>query len=66
MNASLLLQAVRGPILLITLGLLLAADYYGKVEFWKTWPTLLIIFGVMKLLETLARRPAEENRGNLP
>ena len=66
MNASALLQAIRGPIVLITLGLLLAAHYYGAAEFWRTWPVLLIVFGVLKLLETLARRPAEENRGNLP
>jgi hypothetical protein len=65
MNASALLQAVRGPVLLITLGVLLAADHFGAADFWRTWPVLLIVFGVMKLLETLARRPAEENRGNL-
>jgi hypothetical protein len=65
MNASALLQAVRGPVLLITLGILLAADHFDKVDFWRTWPILLIVFGLLKLLETLARRPAEEDRGNL-
>jgi hypothetical protein len=66
MNASAVLQAVRGPVVLITLGVLIAADHFGVAAFWRTWPVLLIVFGVMKLLETLARRPAEENRGNLP
>ena len=66
MNVSALLQAVRGPILLITLGILLAADHFDKADFWRTWPVLLIVFGVMKLLETVARRQSEEDRGNLP
>ncbi len=53
MNASraTLMQAVRGPILMITLGLLLAVDHFGPYSFWRTWPALIIVFGVMKLLE---------------
>ena len=66
MNASQLLQAVRGPVVLITLGSLLAADHSGWMDFWRSWPILFIVFGLMKLFETLARPAAvEENRGNL-
>jgi Domain of unknown function (DUF5668) len=43
--------AVRGPILMITLGALLAADQMGGLSFARTWPVLLIVFGVFKLIE---------------
>lgn len=51
------MQAVRGPLLLITLGVLLAADHFGPYPFWRTWPVLIIVFGLLKLLER-AVRPA--------
>ena len=56
-----LIRAVRGPILLIALGLLFVAEYWGQVPFYKTWPVLLIVYGVLKLAEHLApdnRTPA--------
>ena len=46
-----LMRAVRGPILLITLGTLFAIDHVGSYAFSTTWPALLIIVGVLKLLE---------------
>lgn len=51
-----LLRAARGPIMLITLGALFVADYYSGWPFTRTWPMLLIVFGVMKLLERAAAR----------
>jgi uncharacterized protein YaaW (UPF0174 family) len=45
------LCAVRGPVMLITLGVLLAIDHVGTVSFARTWPVLLIVFGVFKLME---------------
>jgi len=50
-----LMQAVRGPILLITLGTLLAVDHFGPFPFWRTWPVLIIVFGLLKLLERAVR-----------
>ena len=50
--------AVRGPILMITLGALLALDQAGKLDFAKTWPILLIVFGLFKLAERAARPAA--------
>jgi len=50
-----LMQAVRGPILLITLGTLLAIDHFGPFPFWRTWPVLIIVFGLLKLLERAVR-----------
>jgi hypothetical protein len=53
MNASSFLSAVRGPVLLITLGLLMAADQLDRMSFGRTWPVLLILFGLFKLAEHL-------------
>jgi hypothetical protein len=46
-----LLVAIRGPVMLITLGVLLALDQMGSVSFGRTWPALLIVFGIFKLAE---------------
>lgn len=60
MNARpyLLAQAARGPILLITIGVLFAMHQAGVVSFARTWPLILIVLGVMKLLERMATPPA--------
>jgi len=46
-----LIGAIRGPVLLITFGGLLALDHARGPSFGQTWPALIIVFGVMKLLE---------------
>ncbi|HEY4361649.1 MAG TPA: hypothetical protein VGN17_11795 [Bryobacteraceae bacterium] len=46
-----LVRAMCGPLLLTTLGALLAIDYAGQVSFSRTWPALLIVFGLCKLAE---------------
>jgi hypothetical protein len=53
---SSLLQALRGPVLLITLGVLFALDYGGGFSFGRTWPALLIVFGLLKLAEMTGTR----------
>jgi len=61
-----LIHAVRGPILLIVLGLLFVGWYWGhQVPFYKTWPVLVIVYGVLLLLEHLVpdnRTPAGDGR----
>ena len=52
------LCAVRGPIMMITLGVLLAVDQMGSFSFGRTWPVLLIMFGLFKLAEKAAVRNA--------
>jgi hypothetical protein len=51
MNSSELMRAIRGPVLLIVLGLLFVGDYFGPFPFYQTWPVLLIAYGALKLLE---------------
>lgn len=53
-RAQELMRAIRGPVMLITLGALLTADRFSAVPFTKTWPVLLIVLGLMKLLERTA------------
>ena len=57
-----LIQAIRGPIMLITLGVLMAFDYFQGVSFpHRTWPILLIVFGLLKLLEkSVTQAPVEQ------
>jgi hypothetical protein len=50
------LCAIRGPILLITLGVLLSIDHFGTISFARTWPVLLIVFGLFKLMERSGAR----------
>jgi hypothetical protein len=65
-DASNFLQAARGPIMLITLGSLVAIDYAGIYGFWRTWPILIIVFGVLKLLERASAKPAPPYSQNYP
>lgn len=51
-----LVQAVRGPILMIVVGVLFAIDHHGLAPFSRTWPALLIVIGVLKLMERSASR----------
>ncbi len=42
-------DAVRGPIMLVALGGLMAADQMNMYGIDRTWPALLILFGILKL-----------------
>lgn len=53
-----LVRAARGPLVLIALGILFALDHSGVFEFERTWPALIIVVGVWKLVEYLVTRPA--------
>lgn len=62
-----LICAVRGPIMLITVGTLFAIDHFGPYGIGSTWPVLLIVLGMLKLAERAAARPAavvDPTRGN--
>jgi hypothetical protein len=54
---SMLVQAVRGPIMLITFGILVACDHAYGLSFWRTWPLLFIVYGVLKLMERVVPKP---------
>ena len=44
------LHAIRGPITMITLGVLFALNNFTQYRFSETWPVLLIVFGALSLL----------------
>ncbi len=52
------IQAARGPIMLITLGILLAIHQNTAWGFEQTFPVLIIVFGLLKLLERGADKSA--------
>jgi Domain of unknown function (DUF5668) len=53
-RGALFAQAIRGPILLITIGVLFAMHQAGVLHFSRTWPLIIIVIGVLKLVERLA------------
>ena len=62
MSGGSFLLAIRGPVLLVALGLLMAADQLDRMSFSRTWPVLLILFGLFKLAEHLG--PKDLNTGD--
>ncbi len=46
---NMLIDAIRGPIMLVALGILMAADQMDRFGIDRTWPALLILFGLLKL-----------------
>lgn len=54
-------QAVRGPVLMITLGILLSADSMGGYQLRHTWPVLLIVYGLLRLVERMDGTPSVFN-----
>jgi len=61
MNAN-LARAIRGPVILITIGILFAIDHFGRFSFGNTWPILIIVIGLMKLIE----RAGASQGGGMP
>ena len=45
-----LLRSVRGPITIITVGVLFTVDRFTAYHFSQTWPVLLIVMGLLQLL----------------
>ncbi len=52
-----LIRATRGPIVLIVLGALFWLEQSNQIGFSRTWPVLIILIGVMKLIERLLTPP---------
>jgi hypothetical protein len=43
-----------GPAVLVTLGVLFLLDSVSRVGFGKTWPAILLVIGVVKLMQSNA------------
>jgi hypothetical protein len=57
-------RAIRGPVLLITLGVLMLLDHLGSFAFWRTWPALLVVLGVLVLAERAVANSANGGTQN--
>jgi Domain of unknown function (DUF5668) len=49
-HSAYLVRAVTGPIIMITIGVLFAFDRFTMFRFSQTWPVLLIVLGLLRLL----------------
>jgi hypothetical protein len=56
-RGALFAQAIRGPILLITIGVLFAMQQSDVLPFSHTWPLVIIVIGVLKLIERMFAQP---------
>jgi hypothetical protein len=56
-----LMQAVRGPLMMITLGVLLTIDAMGGYTINHTWPIMLIVYGMLRLFERMEGTPSVMN-----
>lgn len=45
------MRVLMGPAILVTLGVLILLHSVSRVTFWQTWPALLLVIGVIKLLQ---------------
>jgi len=61
-----LIRAVRGPITLITLGVLFALNNFTPYQFHQTWPVLLIVFGLLSLVRRGIEPPPPAAQWNSP
>jgi len=48
-DSAAFLRAIRGPVILITVGTLFALDQYSLLSFHQTWPVILIVLGLLNL-----------------
>lgn len=54
MNQYLLLRRLRGPVILVTVGVMALLDQYGSLSFSQSWPLILIVIGILQLGERMA------------
>lgn len=54
MNQYLLLRRLRGPLLIVTIGVMALLDQYGVLSFGRSWPLILIVIGILMLAERVA------------
>ena len=59
MSGKAVLLAVRGPAMLITWGMLFALDQTDRISIVRTWPVIVILYGLFKLAERMLDRPPQ-------
>jgi hypothetical protein len=51
MNSYMFLRRMRGPIFLLTFGVTAILDVYTPIDYGRSWPLYIIVWGVLKLAE---------------
>ncbi len=64
MNQYLLLRRLRGPVILVTIGVMALLEQYNVLGFGQSWPLLLIVIGIMQLAERAALAQMEPPPGS--
>jgi Domain of unknown function (DUF5668) len=54
-------RGLMGPAILVTLGVLLLASEFSRWGFGDTWPVLLIVIGVIKVMQSNASTQGQPN-----
>jgi len=54
-DSAAFLRAIKGPVLMITVGVLFALDNFTPFSFNRTWPVLLVVVGILSLGKSPAR-----------
>ena len=57
---------IRGPITLITVGVLFAFNNFTQYGFDRTWPVILIVFGLLTLVGRGTSSPPPADGGQNP
>jgi len=65
-DPSRIIRSLRGPITLITLGVLFALNNFTRYRFEQTWPVLLIVFGLLSLLRRGVQTTAPQGTPGAP
>ncbi|HEY3836452.1 MAG TPA: DUF5668 domain-containing protein [Bryobacteraceae bacterium] len=48
-DSACLLRAIKGPVMMITVGVLFALDNFTPLSFHRTWPVLIVVIGILSL-----------------
>ena len=48
-DSAAFIRAVKGPVMMITVGTLFALDSFTSLSFSRTWPVLLVVAGLLSL-----------------
>jgi Domain of unknown function (DUF5668) len=65
-QSTYLVQAARGPVIMITIGVLFAFDRFTEFHFSQTWPVLLIVIGLLRLVGGPRRRYRDYRASDAP
>ena len=65
-NSYQIIRAIRGPITLITVGVLFAFQNFTRFGFDQTWSVLLIVFGLLSLMQRGAAPPRAAQMPPMP